>query len=50
MNAQDPHFASRVRESFGRQKAMALIGASLKSVEPGHVEIALPYRDELSTR
>jgi uncharacterized protein (TIGR00369 family) len=48
MNAPDPHFASRIRESFGRQKAMALIGASLRSVEPGRVEIALPYRDDLT--
>ena len=49
MNAPaDPHFASRIRASFGRQKAMALIGASLTVVEPGQVEIALPYRDELT--
>jgi len=48
MSPADPHFASRVRESFGRQKAMALIGASLKSVEAGAVEIALPYRDDLT--
>jgi uncharacterized protein (TIGR00369 family) len=44
----DPHFAARVRESFGRQKAMALIGASITAVEPGCVEIALPYRDDLT--
>jgi uncharacterized protein (TIGR00369 family) len=48
MNAPDPHFAVRIRESFGRQKAMGLIGAALTSVEPGAVEIALPYRDELT--
>ena len=48
MSPADPHFASRVRESFGRQKAMALIGASLKSVAAGQVEIALPYRDDLT--
>jgi len=48
MNAPDPHFVSRVRESFGRQKAMALIGASLSAVAPGRVEIALPYRDDLT--
>jgi uncharacterized protein (TIGR00369 family) len=48
MSPADPHFASRVRESFGRQKAMALIGASLKSVAAGQVEIALPYRVDLS--
>jgi uncharacterized protein (TIGR00369 family) len=44
----DPQFAARVRASFGRQKAMALIGASLAVVEPGHVEIALPFRDDLT--
>ena len=27
---------------------MALIGASLAVVEPGHVEVALPYRDDLT--
>jgi uncharacterized protein (TIGR00369 family) len=44
----DPHFVARIRASFGRQKAMALIGASLTAVEPGIVEIALPYRDDLT--
>ena len=41
-------FARRVRESFGRQKAMALIGAELTLVEAGRVEIALAYRDDLT--
>jgi len=45
---QDPAFAARVRGSFGRQKAMALIGASLTAVEPGYVEISLPFRDDLT--
>ena len=44
----DPKFAARIRESFGRQKAMALIGASLASVAPGAVKIALPFRDDLT--
>jgi uncharacterized protein (TIGR00369 family) len=49
MNAPaDPRFASRIRESFRRQKAMALIGATLGSVAPGAVEIALPFRDDLT--
>ena len=48
MNAADPNFASRVRESFARQKAMALIGASLRKVDAGAVEIALPWRDDLT--
>src|SRR3979490_3030737 len=49
MNAPaDPHFAARVRESFGRQKAMGLIGAALGAVEPGYVEVALPFREDLT--
>jgi len=49
MNAPaDPHFDSRIRASFGRQKAMALIGARLAAVGPGAVEIALPFREDLT--
>ena len=49
MNAPaDPHFAVRVRASFGRQKAMTLIGALLSAVEPGATEITLPYREDLT--
>jgi len=48
MHAPDPHFTARVRQSFGRQKAMALIGASLQRIEPGEVEISLPWRDDLT--
>src|SRR5262245_45170369 len=48
MNAPDPQFATRIRESFGRQKAMALIGARLARVDPGEVEIALPWREDLT--
>ena len=46
--AVDPAFPQRVRDSFGRQNAMALIGARLTKVEAGRVEIALAYRDELT--
>jgi uncharacterized protein (TIGR00369 family) len=49
MNAPaDPAFAQRCRESFARQKAMALIGARLTVVEPGYVEIELAFRDDLT--
>lgn len=44
----DPDFAARVRASFGRQKAMVLIGAALTTVEPGRCEIELPFRDDLT--
>src|SRR5690606_18431495 len=49
MNAPaDPRFAIRVLESFNRQKAMRLIGATISSIEPGHCEIELPFRDDLT--
>ena len=49
MNAPaDPHFAARIHASFGRQKAMTLIGARLATVAPGLVEIALPFREDLT--
>ncbi len=41
-------YASRVRESFARQGAMALIGAKLVAVEPGYCAIALVPRREVS--
>ncbi|MEX2198980.1 MAG: PaaI family thioesterase [Burkholderiales bacterium] len=45
---QDPGFAARLRTSFARQKAMDLIGARLTVVAPGHAEIALAFRDDLT--
>ena len=41
----DPHFATRVRASFDRQKAMQLIRAALPLVEYGSTEIHLPHWD-----
>ena len=45
---QDKSFEARVRGSFDRQKAMALIGARLAAVVPGSVEIQLPFRQDLT--
>jgi uncharacterized protein (TIGR00369 family) len=45
---QDADFERRVRESFSRQHVMSMIGASLSRVEPGAVDIVLPYRDDLT--
>ena len=44
----DPDFAARVAASFGRQGVMGLLGAKLTRIEPGLVEISLPYRADLS--
>lgn len=41
-------YATRVRESFARQGAMALIGAELLAVEPGYCAIGLVPRPEVS--
>lgn len=44
----DPDFAQRTRDSFARQKIMFLLGAEMTVVEPGYVEIVLPYRENLT--
>jgi uncharacterized protein (TIGR00369 family) len=36
-----------VRESLGRQAFMRLLGATATVVEPGHVVIEVPYREDL---
>lgn len=38
----------RIRDSFARQTAMALIGASITRVEQGEVTIELPFRSDLT--
>ena len=37
-----------VAANFGRQPAMLLIGAELTFLEPGRVEVAFPYKAELT--
>jgi len=46
--ARDPDFAKRVRGSFEAQAFMRLIGARLERVEPGAVDIALDFRQDLT--
>lgn len=45
---QDPAYEQRVRDSFARQRVMETMGATLLRVAPGEVEIALPFREELT--
>ena len=42
------NFAQRVHDSFSQQRFMKTLGASLNSVAPGTVEIAVPFRLELT--
>lgn len=38
----------RIRDSFSRQPAMGLVGAEVSAVEPGRVEIFMPFRSNLT--
>jgi uncharacterized protein (TIGR00369 family) len=46
--ASDPEFERRIRRSFGEQRVMSAIGASLGDIEAGAVDIVLPFRDDLT--
>jgi uncharacterized protein (TIGR00369 family) len=46
--ARDPDYAPRVRASFARQGAMALIGAELTDLAPGYCAISVVPRAEIS--
>jgi uncharacterized protein (TIGR00369 family) len=48
LEPRDPGFEAKVRESFARQGIMAHFGARLERVEPGFVEISLPFKPELT--
>jgi|TARA_B100000809_G_C14962380_1_gene467881 uncharacterized protein (TIGR00369 family) len=45
---RDPDFEAKVRDSFGRQTAMQTLGAVVSKVQPGEVEIEMPYRADLT--
>lgn len=46
--ASNPAFVEAIKQSFARQSVMQLIDARLERVEPGLVEISLPYRNDLA--
>jgi len=48
MTPADPDFALRIRQSFARQGLMTSLGARLRTVDPGHVVIELPFSAALS--
>jgi uncharacterized protein (TIGR00369 family) len=45
---QDPNFAEKTRASFAQQGFMQTLGAGITVIEPGHCEIRVPYRADLS--
>lgn len=44
----DPDYAMRVRASFARQRVMTTLGAILRRVAPGEIEIEMPFRNDLT--
>jgi len=48
MDPLNPSFAEEVAASFAQQPIMNLIGAQLSLVEPGVIEITLPYRADVT--
>lgn len=40
---QDPDFEARVRKTFAGQQALATLGITLAKVEPGTLELRMPY-------
>ena len=47
MQAQDPLYEARVRESLARQEFMELLGVTLTRIVPGEVHLSFPVRDQL---
>ena len=45
---QFPGYEAAVRESFARQPAMRMLGATLARVAPGAVDIRLAFREDLT--
>jgi uncharacterized protein (TIGR00369 family) len=45
---QDPGYDARVRQNFASQQAMATLGISLARVEPGTLELQMPYDAKFS--
>ena len=46
--ASNATFVEEIKQSFAKQTVMSLIGGELTLVEPGIVEITLPYRSDLT--
>src|SRR5262249_8737219 len=47
-HATNPALVEEIEQSFAKQTIMALIGGKLTLVEPGVIEITLPYRTDLT--
>jgi uncharacterized protein (TIGR00369 family) len=48
MRTPEPDFEPRMRDSFAMQPAMATLGVSIESVQPGRVVLAMAHRASLT--
>ena len=44
----DPNYETKARKSFADQGIMRLIGATMRTIEPGHCIIDLPFNENLT--
>ena len=42
---KDPKFRKRVKSSFNRQQCMTTLGITISRIEPGMVELTMPYAE-----
>lgn len=45
---RDPGYRKRVRDSFARQAAMQTLGMTIARLDPGEVELSMPYERALT--
>jgi uncharacterized protein (TIGR00369 family) len=45
---RDPNFKDRVRANFALQGAMRTLGLEIVKIEPGEVELSMPYSDSFT--
>lgn len=43
LEPKDPEYQARVRASFDRQQAMQTLGIEIARLEPGEIELTMPY-------
>lgn len=45
---RNPNYVDDIHKSFASQGILRLLGAKLERIEPGYVEVSLPFRQELT--
>jgi uncharacterized protein (TIGR00369 family) len=45
---KDPNFADRVRASFARQRVMQTLGVKIVGLQPGIIELTMPFAPEFT--